>query len=295
MPVKEVNWDEFQFRCHYFGELMTKTRGKSNEDKYQEAKKKYDDFVDKLFENDTKGKGPTPAQSIKMNELEKEALKLKEIRNEVSLSDTCKRRLAQIYTEETTGRVKDIESVYLEKGIETEEASITLYSLRTGTMYRKNKEKIGNGFVIGEIDFDDEEKDTVIDTKSSWDAFTFDATVAKNMGGRYWWQLQMYMWLKKRSKARLAYCLNNTPNEIIHRLKKRMEYNFVGTQYELELATQQLWYNHTFDDLPLERKIRIYEIERDESAIAQAQRMIPIFRNYLKNITNTKLEEDETI
>lgn len=293
MPVKEVDWDNFQFRCHYFGELMTKTKGKSSSEKYDEAYKKYDSFTDKLFADDLQGKKPSDSSLRKLKELEDKVKELKASRNQIELSDTCKRRLAQIYTEETTGRVKDIQSMFLEKGIDTEQDSITLYSLRTGTMYRKNKERIGNGYVIGEIDFDDPEKDTVVDTKGSWDLFTFDATVAKAMGNIYWWQGQMYMWLKNRSKHRLAYCLNNTPKKILDRLEKRLRYDFEGDQRELEEALEKLKFNHTFDDLDLERRIRIYEIERDDDAIDKAKIMIPHFRNYLKNITNTKLEEDE--
>lgn len=293
MPLKEVDWDNYQFRCHYFGELMTKTKGKTNQEKYNEAKSQLDSFTDKLFSADASGKSPTQASLLRLNELESKVNQLKLYKDIPTLSDTCKRRLAQIYTEETTGRTKDIESEYLEKGLKTEEDSITLYSLRTNTMYKKNKERVANGFVIGEIDFDDEEQDLVVDTKSSWDVFSFDATVASPIKHIYWWQGQMYMWLKNRSRFRLAYCLNDTPSEIFQRLVKRMRYNFIGEESDYQDALTKLAEKHTYSDLPLERKIRIYEIKRDDEKIEMAKSYIPHFRNYLKNITNTKLEEDE--
>lgn len=294
MPLKEVNWDEFQFRCHYFGELMTRTRGKTNLEKYEDAKQKLKDHTNKLFSNDVVGKAPTNTDLRKLNEYESEVKSLLVNKDDVILSDTCKKRLAQIYTEETTGRKKNIESLYIEKGLETEEESITKYSLLTGKMYRKNKERRCNGFVCGEIDFDDEEENMTIDAKGSWDIFTFDATVAKAMGNAYWWQGQMYMWLWDRDLHRLAYCLNNTPNEILNKLENRLFHNFVGSEEEYKEAIIELRYSHIFDDLPLKRKIRTYTIQRDEDAILEAQRMIPHFRNFLKNIPNNKPIDHET-
>lgn len=290
MPLIQVDWDNFEFRCHYFGELMTTTRGKSNLEKYEDAKYAHDKFADQLMSKST---DPTTAQLLKLNKLDEELKIAKERKDIPTLSNTCKKRLVQIYTEQTTGRIKDIESMYLEKGIQTEEDSITMYSQRTNTFYRKNKERKSNGFVNGEIDFDDEEKDTVIDTKGSWDVFTFDAHIAKPINPIYFWQLQMYMWLKNRRYSRLAYCLNETPKEIVDRLIKRMQYNFIGTPDDWEEAVAALKDKHSYKDLPLERKIRIYEVERDDEKIDMAKAYIPHFRNFLKNITNTKLPEDE--
>lgn len=288
---KEVNWDEFVFRSHYFGELMTKTKGKTNLEKYEDAK----EIEMKLFTRlQTMKDGPTKDKALMALLENDKKIKELELKKDIPvLSDTCKRRLAQIYTEETSGRVKDIESMYLEKGLKTEEESITKYSLRTGLYYKKNKEIINNGFVKGEIDFEDKEKSMVIDTKSSWDIFTFDATVAKAINPIYEWQGHCYMWLKNCKRFRLAYCLNNTPQEIVLRLKNRLKYTFIGSEEDYEDAIKKIEQLHNYDDLPLERKIRIYDLERDEEKIEMAKSYIPHFRNYLKTITNTKLPEDE--
>jgi len=291
MPLKEVDWDNYEFRCHYLGKLMTKTRGKSNLEKYKEAKYAYESFIEKLFDS---GKNPTPTQSMKMNELEAKMKQLELTKDIVSLSPTCKKTLMEIYTQETTGRKKNIESFYIDKGLKTEEESITKYSLFTGAMYRKNKQRVSNGFLTGEIDFEDEEEDMTIDTKSSWDAFTFDATVAVEINSDYDWQGQGYMWLKNRKKHRIAYCLNNTPKSILDKLINRLRYNFVGDENDYKEAEAMLLDNHIFDDLPLERKIRVYDIERDEDKINQIKVMVPHFRNYLKNIKQNKIEDYDT-
>lgn len=291
MGLIKVDWDNFQFRCHYFGELMVPAKGKSNLEKYNEAL----DLYEKTY-SELEAMVDSPARDRKLQrllDLDKKQKELEKIKDVPHLSETCKKRLAQIYTEETTGRKKDIHSLYIEKGLRTEEQSITLYSMYTGTMYRKNKQKISNGLVIGEIDFDDEENDIIVDTKSSFDIFTFDATVAVDMKKLYWWQLQCYMWIKHRSRGRLAYCLNNTPKDIVARLEKSLQYNFLGSQEEFEEACEQIRKNHFFEDLPLERKIRIYDTERDDDAIALAESKIPYLRNYLKTLDKNKLESYE--
>lgn len=284
MPLKEVNWDSFEFRCHYLGELMTQVRGESNEQKYEKALASYN----KKFDAVSKMK-PGDAMEKALDILQRCSEKvdyLKTIKDLPNLSDTCKKRLANIYTTETTGRIKDIESMYIEKGLRTEEDSITKYSLVTGKMYRKNSERISNGFLSGEIDFDDDLEDMVIDTKSSFDIFTFDATVARGINPIYEWQGHAYMWLKNRKRFRLAYCLNNTPEDIIKRLEQKMKYNFVGSQSDFEDACALLKDKHTYNDLPDSRRIRIYDLNRDDDKISQIMQMVPIWRNYLNNIPN---------
>lgn len=286
--LKEVNWDEFEFRCHYLGELMTKTKGKTNLQKFGEAEARYiklDKRVDKMEWS--------PAKDVlieKLFKLNDEVEKLKDMIDKPTFSQTCLNRLSQIYTEETTGRKKDIKNMYIEKGLMTEEDSITLYSLKSGLYYKKNKVRLGNGFINGEWDFEDEENEMTIDTKSSFDIFTFDSTVAKGLNPMYDWQGQGYMWLRDRKKHRIAYCLNNTPKKILNQLERQLKWNFDGTQDELEEAYALLRDNHTYDDLPLDRKIRVYDVNRDEEKIEALKSSIPHFRNYLKNFESNKTQ-----
>jgi hypothetical protein len=270
---------------------MSPVRGKSNLQKYTEALERYNKKYAKL---ETMNPGKTMDKVLyEVEDLSEKVDKLKLIKDNPTLSDTCKRRLAQIYTEETTGRKKDIQSIYLEKGLMTEEDSITLYSMILGKMYRKNRERVSNGYVTGEIDFDDPETDTVVDTKSSFDIFSFDLTAALEMKKIYEWQGHMYMWLKNRKNFRLAYCLNDTPPVLLSRLKKQLYYNFVGSEEDLKEAESLLEQNHKYQDLPLERRIRIYDLKRDDEKIDMAKMYITYFREYLKNFRTTKIEDYE--
>lgn len=287
--LKNVNWNEFEFRCHYLGELMMPTKGKTNLEKFEEANAAYykqDAKVDGM-----KNASPTKDKAVqKLFELNEKLESLRAVKDNPTFSGTCLRRLAQIYTEETTGRKKDIKNDYIEKGLMTEEDSITMYSLKSGTPYFKNKIRVGNGFINGEIDFEDIDQDMTIDTKSSWDIFTFDGTVAKPLNPIYWWQGQGYMWLRNRKKHRIAYCLNNTPAKIISKLERQLKWDFEGNQEELEEAYAFIRDNHTYDDLPLDRKIRVYDVARDDEKIEALKSAIPHFRNYLINFESNKTE-----
>lgn len=291
MPIIQVDWDKFEFRCHYLGDLMSEPKGKSNAEKYSELKSYKSSLFEKISAmNDGKLKDNA---FIKFSETDKKLKELEPIKDVPLFSSTCLRRLAQIYTEQTTGRRKKIESFYIEKGLKTEELSISLYSSVYEKFYRKNKERISNGFVIGEIDFDDEKEDIVIDTKSSFDIFTFDETIATGTKKLYYWQGQGYMWLKNRKHFRLAYCLNNTPSEIIFRLKNNLKYKFIGSPEEYEDACREIDELHNYDDLPEKRKIRVYDIERNDEDINRLKTAIPHFREYLKNFDKNKTEEYE--
>jgi len=135
------------------------------------------------------------------------------------LGETCKTHLLECFISEVYHRRKDITTKYMEKGILQEEESITLYSLVTGKFHKKNKETIENDFLIGTPDLFDGESirnaSHVIDIKTSWDIFTFYEVMLKPINKTYYWQLQAYMDLSGASKARLAYCLVNTPFTLI--------------------------------------------------------------------------------
>jgi len=125
----------------------------------------------------------------------------------------------------------------------------------------------------------------IIDAKGSWDIFTFGKTISGKIPNKYWWQLQMYMWIKNRKHARLAYCLNNTPKEIVDRLVSRLERTFIGDKEDLKQAIKALHFKHNYDDIPMEKRIRLFDVERDEEAIEGAEMMIPHFRKFLKSLS----------
>jgi len=289
MPLIKVDFENFVFRSHYFGELMGKAQGKSNMEIYQETLARYEEKQRRYASLANTATKTADKLLEECGDLDDKLVKLHRNKDIPILSDTCKSRLIQIYTEETTGRKKQIQSKYFEKGTLTEEDSITYYSLRTGTMHRKNKVEANNGYVKGSLDF--ESDDVVVDTKGSWDIFTFDATVAKAINPVYHWQLDCYMWLWNKKKGHLAYCLHNTPDYLIAKEEKYLIQQFVGREEEFKIAHKEMMQRMTYDDITqLERKIRIYEVERSEERIELAKATIPHLRNYLTNIQEKDYE-----
>lgn len=284
-----TDFSDYVFRCHYLGLLMGKGQGKSYKQQYDEAVAS----KDKKFERyATMNKETITAEKLleEIGELDERIEMLEGLKGLPHLSLTAKTKLAEIFTNETTGRTRDIENKYIEKGLLLEEDAITQYSLLTNRFFKKNKITENNGFIRGELDFP--EDDWVNDTKVSWDIFTFDATAAKKINPIYDWQQQGYMWLFNKKNARLIYSLHNTPEHLIVQEEKRMTYK-VQSEEDYKIACAEIRKNHIYNDLPIERKIRVYEIKRDDDKIDQIKQQIPHLRTYLNNMLNHKQDETE--
>lgn len=286
-----MNFDKYTFRCHMLGYIMTEPKGKSNKQKYDELLISYGKKSEALAGCTEKQVKATEKLVDEISQISARMDALKPVLDVVNLSQTCKTKLAEIYTTETTGRTKDIKSKYFEKGLAVEEDCITAYSLLTGEFHKKNKLRKNNGIIEGETDFLNLWK--VIDTKGSWDIFTFDATAFKCINPIYDWQLQGYMWLFERQTAELVYCLINTPEHLILHEERKLLYEFVGSEEDYKEACLELRKKHIYDDLPLERKIRVYKVERDEEKIGRIEKRVMECRAYLNTFTEIKTDEEE--
>lgn len=191
------------------------------------------------------------------------------------LSETAKSLCLELFIEHTYGRRKQITSKYMEKGIAVEEAGITSYNIHlvqtTGqrVVLQKNTERRSNDYITGEPDIITPQ---LADVKSSWDIFTFmDAKYGK-LNKDYFWQLQGYMMLFGHEEADLVYTLQNTPDEIIER----------ETRYRTCQENE-----FKFDDMPLEDRIFLKNVKRDDDAIQAIKEKVIFAREF---ITNTYLK-----
>lgn len=256
----------FNFRAHYAYELMTEAKEKSYRKQYDEAVEARSNAEIKLSQCSENAVKKANGLVDKIDQLNEEIARLEPIKDISRLSETCMNRLIQIYTEITTGRTKDIKNKYLTKGIMNEELAIDRYSLHVGKMFRKNKDRIYSDHWQGEIDLDDEERDMTIDTKCSWDVFSFDKFTGKELSQNYYWQGQVYMMLKKRSYHRVVFCLENTPEKLLENEIKKLKYDFIGSEEDWDEALNELKFKHNYDDLPDSRRIKIFEIDASEEA-----------------------------
>lgn len=203
------------------------------------------------------------------------------------ISETAKTHLIDLYVVEKYDRHSDTWNRFVEKGLAVEEDSITLYSRVKKTFFKKNDQRITNEFINGEPDLftgiEIREAETIIDIKSSWDLYTFFRAKFSPVNKQYWWQLQGYMALTGAKSARLAYCLVNTPEQLIFDEKRKLMYRMgVATDEnkEYQAACDEIDKNMRFDDIPLEDRVHEFIIERDDEAIASIYERVKLCRNY---------------
>lgn len=281
------------FRASANGLLMTEPKEKSNKQKYNEALEQYAKL--KLDYENTANKETKTAQGklAKLEQLAKDISYLNTVKEETLLSETTKTYLTEVFIYEKYGRKKDIVSKYLQKGLLVEEDSITLYSRIQKTFFKKNEEVIKNEFIKGTPDLYEGESlqtaEMIIDIKSSWDIFSFyKAKTEKEVDKKYYWQLQSYMALTGAKKAQLVYCLVDTPEVKIADEKRKFMWN-AGILDENEITEntfQMIDLNCRYSDIPMEEKIHIIEIERNDSDIERLYQRIKDCRKFIE--TNFK-------
>jgi hypothetical protein len=193
-----------------------------------------------------------------------------------AIGETAIKYLVECYVERVYGRKKDISNKYIEKGLSVEEDAITLYSRLTKKFFKKNDQRVNNAFVSGEPDLFEGESimdaEQIIDTKSSWDIFTFFFSKTEKVDKGYFWQMQGYMDITGAKKATLAYCLINTPDVMIEDEKRRLLWKMgaVTDQNDDYLkAAEEVEKSMRFDDIPMKERLILITVDRDDAAIKQ--------------------------
>jgi len=142
------------------------------------------------------------------------------------LSKGAKTYLEKIAKEYVYGFNQVISGKEMEKGLIVEDESIALYNSVFFTSYTKNTERRENEWITGECDIFTGQK--IIDIKSPWSLATFPATSAaasaacKERG--YDWQMRAYMMLWDVDYAEVAFCMVNTPDELIKFEQEELHY-----------------------------------------------------------------------
>lgn len=179
-------------------------------------------------------------------------------KDETALSETCKTYLNELVVYYKYGRVKDITNKFIEKGLMVEEAAITLYaSVFSDFSAIKNEELFKNDYICGTPDLILDDK--IVDIKSSWSIHTF--MDAKNkINKKYYWQVLGYMWLTRKSDAEIAYCLINTPEQLIQDEMKRLAWK-MGIQDDSDPAYIEAYRvalpEMVFDDIPMAERVHV--------------------------------------
>jgi hypothetical protein len=200
------------------------------------------------------------------------------------LSKTCKSYLEELALEEVYGIRKEFSSRYTDKGNEVERESIDLAQdvLDMGFMY-KNTEFYENDFLTGTPDVN---TDTcLLDVKSSYDASTFPFFAEEIPNKDYMYQLQGYMALTGKRKSILAYCLVNTPYDIVEDEIRRAhwKHHLIDESDELRAEVEA---KHVFDHIPMEKRIKSFHVRYDKDIVKAIYDRVKECRVYYDQVIN---------
>ena len=168
---------------------------------------------------------------------------------EETLSKGAKTALEKMAKEYVYGFNEVISGKYMDKGIIVEDESIALYNSVFFTDYKKNIERRTNDWITGECDIFTGSK--IIDIKSSWSLATFPATTAAGIDKGYEWQGRAYMMLWDVDEFDIAYCMVNTPDELIKYEQEELHYvDHIDEALRVTIVPYQR-------DMKLEEKIKV--------------------------------------
>jgi hypothetical protein len=201
------------------------------------------------------------------------------------LSETAKTYVQDLVLEEKYGIKKEFSSRYTDKGNAVEEAGIALVNdvLNYRFIY-KNYDYFENEWVKGTPDVNTDE--ILLDVKCSWDATTFPFFDTDVPNKDYFYQLQGYMWLTEKQESILAYCLINTPFEMVEDEVRRAHWKFNLIEENAELRNE-VESKHVFDHIPDHKRVKYWFIRRDEAVIEKIKERVELCREYYNLLMKT--------
>lgn len=188
------------------------------------------------------------------------------------LGATCLSALRDIWITENYHRERDFETIMIEKGNLNENTGITMLSDSLRTFLKKNETNYQNDYLTGTPDIIDDGR--VFDIKCSWSLHTFfDAELTK----LYEWQGRTYMELTGCTDFNLVYVLTDTPEKLIQQKVNSIMYKAAEdiSRDEVEEAVRK---ELTFSDIPMEKRIKIFNVKHDPELIKKAYAKIDLCR-----------------
>jgi len=250
----------FKSRASSSGKLMTDPKGKTNLQKFEDARDLFCSLELRLSEFKNKDcKSAIEIRDKKIPETKKLISELELVKDKIELSETAKTHVQDWLKEHIYGVKKEISSKYLNKGLALEDKAIDKAIEWLDIPFAiKNEQFFEDDFFTGTPDLIVNE--TVYDIKCSWDCFTFPLFDDEIPNSDYFYQLQVYMHLTGCKKAVLTYVLLNTPEELTYEEK------------------------HDYDNVDVKYRIKTYSFNYDESVIEELKKRVENARNYINNL-----------
>ena len=198
------------------------------------------------------------------------------------LSQTAKTYIEELALEAKYGIKQDISSKHTEKGIEQEDIAIELASKVLNLPFAlKNTEYFENEFIKGTPDLILE--DEIIDVKCPFVGKNFPWFKDELPNKDYYWQMVGYMWLTGRKKARVVYCLVDTPEKIIQDEIRRTSWNNLEIEVSDELENE-VRLQHEFDRINENKRVRTYLVELTDEDIDKVKEKLSHAREYYNDL-----------
>ncbi len=186
------------------------------------------------------------------------------------------------YKGQLLGRTSEIKSKYLDKGNIMEDESLDNTAKHLGLgMLIKNEKQFENDYMTGMPDA--LPKPYVVDVKNSWswETFPYVDTVVPDMD--YYWQGQCYMALTKKDQFKLVYTLLDTPEHLIKR--EALYYSLNNGYGELsDEMLEEFTKKMTYSDIPDNKRIKVFNIVRNDTDIALIKTRVLECREYIKTL-----------
>lgn len=170
-------------------------------------------------------------------------------------------------------RKEEVYSKYIEKGNMVENESIEFVSNKFFKKpLIKNDEHFTNDYFTGTPDIINVNE--VIEIKNSWNCFTFPLLDSELTNKAYFYQVQGYMHLTGLKKSKVVFTLMDTPEYIIEN-----QYNN-STEDDYELFKER----YIFSNISDKYRIKVFEVDYDESVIDLIKERVDSCREYLLTI-----------
>lgn len=206
-------------------------------------------------------------------------------KNNPELPTTCISFLEDWYKEQIYGRRKEFTSNMTEKGNINEDEAIDFIAdkLNYPFLY-KNETYFEDDYMTGTPDMIPPNE--ILDSKCSWDCFTFPLLEKELPTKDYWWQGQGYMNLLNRKHFKLCYVLTDTPYHIIEREARNWCFKNGYDELDDDILAQ-FEKKMTYKDIDDKYKLKVFCFDRDDNAITQIKQRVIECRNYIEKNFNT--------
>ena len=206
-----------------------------------------------------------------------------------TLTETCKSYIESLCKENEHLICMEFTSKYTSKGNECEKEAIKLANkvLKWGLTDEHIKgEQIAheNEYLTGHTDV--LSKTVLADVKTSWNGITFPMFKKKIPNKDYYWQCMGYLALTGYDKCNLAYCLINTPEDLLLQEIKSEHYkqNPFWDGEEDDIIVHEVTSRHVFDHIKNNLRVNNFVIERNEEVIQAIYKRIEECREYYNTL-----------